>query len=176
MSCPVNNMFHGSMRQIDGEIIPHKGRNRLGGKGFNQYAVYATPHFLSAIVYSLSIDRSRIFSRKEVFISYSPNQIYVQMKGCYWSRKIGYVYVIPPDSFQPLNDYEWFAYSRVPILQSLEITPEYIEKLIDDKHLIIESDSVPQNAFYKKILRIEEKFVKLTSILKHAFWTRITRQ
>ena len=167
-----NNIFHGSMRHIEGAILPHKGRNPLGGKEFNQFGIYATPHFLSALVYSLSIERARIFAKKRVLIAYAPNQVCVKMQGCYWSRHPGYVYVIPASTFIPLNDYEWVSYTEVPILQTLEINAEQIDDLIAQKRIIIECDREPKTMLYKFMLRMEDALIKKTSLLWHYYWKK----
>lgn len=176
MSPIKDNIFHGSMRQIEGTLLPHKGRNPLGDQSFNQFGVYATPHFLSAIVYSLSIDRAKLFVKKQVFISYSPNQIRVKMKGCYWSRKEGYVYVVPSSNFTPLNEYEWISLSETPIIQTLTIAPEQIDKLIADKQIVLEQDPAPQNRLFQHFLHLEERLLKITSSFWHRYWQFINRK
>ncbi len=174
MNAQENNIFHGSMRDITGKLVPHKGRNTLGGESFNQFAIYATPHFLTAVVYSLSVERARLFSRKEVLIAYGSNQLRVKMKGCYWSRKNGFVYVIPASSFQTINEFEWFSSSEVPILQKLIITPTDVDKLIASKNIILESDPPPKKE-YRWLLTSVEMLVRCTSYLRQCFWTLISR-
>lgn len=168
----TNNIFHGSSRFIEGKLIPHKGRNPLGEKEFNQFAVYATPHFLTAIVYSLSIGRAKLFRKKHVLIAYSEQQIKVKMVGCYWTKQAGYVYTIPADTFKALNAYEWVSHSEVEILQTLVIEPKTIDELIAQKRIILECEPEPQNRCYRALIQWEEKIIKRTSAMWHAYWKK----
>jgi hypothetical protein len=165
-----SNVFHGSMQKIEGKLLPHKGHNPLGGKDYNLFGVYATSHFLTAIVYSLSVERSKIFRKKRMLLSYSPNQIIVKMIGCYWTRKTGYVYVLDSSSFRVLNPYECVSQTDVEILQTLVVEPEKIDELITQNRIVLECDMPPKNKIYCRLLKLEEDMLAFTSSLWHRYW------
>lgn len=159
----VGVLYHGSSRLIHDTITLHKGHNQSKDKNLNLYGIYATPDFVTAVVYTMGVERTSLTKPKIVEISYSYEKIVVKMCNCRWNRKDGYVYVIDSVSFQKINEFEYVSTSNSDIKETIVIRTKDICELIDRGKIELQEDQKQYSQFTQYIYNGVDSIVSCVS-------------
>ena len=163
-------LFHGSPVDIkDGVLKAHRGRNPEGGQESNSFGIYATSDYPTAMVYSMDARRTTIMKPKLLQIEYSTETIVVQFENCVWTRKPGFVYKIPSETFVKNSDFEYLSLSDVNILEKIPISVSDIEGMISSGKLVIFEDKLPASPFLRFFLIIIDVLVKTVAKIGYLF-------
>lgn len=169
----IDILFHGSRKRFS-KISPHKGRNPKGDSNSNRYAVYATPYFLIAVAYAMSVTRTSLFKPKVKIITYSEGKVRVILDHCYLTPKAGYVYIIPARGFYKNNFCEYWTCKEVNFSDCIYVSFERMEELMRNGDIdIIEQAEPPKYKIHLCILRAFEIFITVLSFVKNTFFYRM---
>lgn len=163
-------LYHGSSRKIEQMLTMHRGRNPDNNLDGNQFGIYATPDWATAVVYTMGARRTTLFRPKVLDIGYSTESIHVVFRNCCWDRKAGYVYTIPADSFCHHNDFEYCSHQNVPIIESQEIVPAEIDKMVESGKLVITQDTLPNSKLIRAFYSFIDKCIHGIAAISHCYY------
>jgi len=162
-------LYHGSLHRIEGFITRHRGRNQDCRKELNQYGVYATPDYATAMVYALGAQRTTFFRPKIIDIKYSYDSILVDFQNCCWNKKTGYVYKVNSEAFTKINDFEYCANSDLEIIETTKVSLEQINDLIDSGKIIFMQGTLPKSLFVRFLFRLIDGGLRCVRNAGHFF-------
>lgn len=158
-------LYHGSSHKIiNGFITRHRGRNQDSNNEGNQFGIYATPDYNTALVYSIGVKRTTFFRPKVCHINYSHDCIKADFQNCCWNHKLGFIYTISSTSFVYHNDFEYFSPNDVKILEIHTVTQEEINNMINTGKLILTEDHLPKSKISRFFLEIIDSSIRVFSI------------
>lgn len=114
-------LYHGGRRLQ--QVLEPRQAVGFGGEGDCQRAVYAVAHRDWAIPFALTLvpaSQQAVFS---VDIDVSPPRIRLKETAVRW-KEAGYLYTLPSETFQRIDDHQWVSYEPVRPLRVDIITPE----------------------------------------------------
>lgn len=162
-------LYHGSSHKIEGFITRHRGRNQDSRKELNQFGVYATPDYATAMVYTLGAQRTTFFHPKVIDIKYSHDSILVDFQNCCWNKKTGFVYKVSSEAFTKINDFEYCANSDLEIIETSKVSLEQINDMIASDKIILNQDSLPKSFFVRFLLKLIDMGVRCLGDVSHFF-------
>lgn len=163
-------LYHGSSRKIEQMLTMHRGRNPDNNLDGNQFGIYATPDWATAVVYTMGARRTTLFRPKVLDIGYSTESIRVVFRNCCWDRKAGYIYTISADSFSWHNDFEYCSHQNVPIIESQEIVPAEIDKMVESGKLVITQDNLPNSKLIRAFYSFIDKCIHGIAAISHCYY------
>lgn len=158
-------LFHGSRTKMT-EVIPHKSRIFSYDEKGGQLGVFATPDRTLAMIYAMSVKRSKLFNSKYKKIYCSDGIINVVLENCYLAQSEGFVYEVFPDGFIRNSDFEYYSTNRAICKNCIKISFSQIEELINQGRIILSQDNPPTNALYKILLHRVDDLTHFASFFR----------
>ncbi|MCC5857337.1 MAG: hypothetical protein JJT90_04220 [Ectothiorhodospiraceae bacterium] len=113
-------LYHGSREYL--EVLEPRQAVGFGGRADCQRAVYAVALRELAVPFAMTFVPTGPDAAFSVDTDCSPPRVHLRNTRVMWNAK-GYLYVLPADTFERIDDRQWVSYSPVRPVMVEEIEP-----------------------------------------------------